>query len=202
MSDLSDDSIKLLVALLELLNPEFNQPLHEVVSLVVEGVTKPEFDSAVNLLLASGLVAKADDGLETTPEGLVLSKSLRRLRSAKSQGRALTDFGLVVNPASEYAVSDDVWADGVRIQAQTEKAHAGMRLEILEGIRRAISEFDQITAITQASRDYDDAKAALLSRGYAPSQVHHVLSLVLFRQTEKEVAAMDAEIADLRSRVE
>lgn len=194
--------VDLLADLLDLVGRDYKVPFRDVVEAVVTKVTRAEFDDAVNVLLSSGLTTPTEDGVETTEEGDTLAKVLRRVRSTKSRRLRLAESGITTNPPSNYRVSVELWDEATRVESARRRQINELRLEVLEGERRARGEFGRLGEITRTSRDFRVAAAGLVAIGYTETQARHVLSQPLYRQTEAAAAELDAEIAAVHREIE
>ncbi len=88
-----------------------------------------------------------------------------------------------------------------RTQFELEKTEA--RKHIVEGLRVAIANIDEVVRIIRASKNEDDAKTRLSERfGFSERQAQHIVDMRLGRLTGLERDKLEAEYADLLSKIE
>lgn len=88
-----------------------------------------------------------------------------------------------------------------RTQFDLEKTEA--RKHIVEGLRIAIANIDEVVAIIRASANEDEAKERLSERfGFSSRQAQHIVDMRLGRLTGLERDKLDLEYADLIEKIE
>ncbi|MEG0873712.1 MAG: DNA gyrase subunit A [Clostridiales bacterium] len=76
------------------------------------------------------------------------------------------------------------------------------RLEIVEGLKIALDNIDEVIRIIKASRDKSVAKTALMDAfGFSERQSQHILEMQLQRLTGLEREKIEAELAELRKTI-
>ncbi|MEG1477908.1 MAG: DNA gyrase subunit A, partial [Clostridiales bacterium] len=76
------------------------------------------------------------------------------------------------------------------------------RLEIVEGLKIALDNIDEVIRIIKASRDKSVAKIALMDAfGFSERQSQHILEMQLQRLTGLEREKIEAELAELRKTI-
>lgn len=88
-----------------------------------------------------------------------------------------------------------------RVQFDLEKAEA--RKHIVEGLRIAIANIDEVVRIIRTSPNEDEAKKRLSERfGFSDRQSQHIVDMRLGRLTGLERERLEAEYADLLAKIE
>lgn len=83
-------------------------------------------------------------------------------------------------------------------RCQFELKKAKDRLEIVEGLKLALDNIDEVIRIIKASRDRNTAKDALMNAfGFTQRQAQHILEMQLQRLTGLEREKVEAELAEL-----
>lgn len=76
------------------------------------------------------------------------------------------------------------------------------RLEIVEGLKIALDNIDEVIRIIKASRDKNVAKAALIDAfGFTERQAQHILEMQLQRLTGLEREKIEAEVEELKKTI-
>ena len=87
-----------------------------------------------------------------------------------------------------------------RTRFELKKAEA--RKHILDGLLIAIANLDEVVRIIRASKNRDEAKAALVARfGFTEPQVNAILEMRLYQLTGLEREKLEAELAELLARI-
>ena len=88
-----------------------------------------------------------------------------------------------------------------RSRYELQKAHD--RAHIVEGLMKALSILDQVIAAIRASKDKKDAKNNLTAKfGFSEPQAEAIVSLQLYRLTNTDITALQAEAQELNSKIE
>jgi DNA gyrase subunit A len=90
----------------------------------------------------------------------------------------------------------------VRRRSAFELARCEARLHVLEGLKIAIDNIDEVVALIRASRSPDEAREGLMSRfGLSEIQAREILSMRLQRLTGLERDKLEAEIGELTAEI-
>ncbi|WP_342525561.1 DNA topoisomerase IV subunit A [Chryseomicrobium sp. FSL W7-1435] len=85
-----------------------------------------------------------------------------------------------------------------RKRSEYDLKRANARLHIVEGLMKALSILDEVIATIRASKDKRDAKENLKSSfAFTEEQAEAIVSLQLYRLTNTDITALEAEHADL-----
>ncbi|WP_026907675.1 DNA topoisomerase IV subunit A [Paucisalibacillus globulus] len=80
--------------------------------------------------------------------------------------------------------------------------HAKDRAHIVEGLIKAISILDELVATIRASKDKQDAKSRIMEKyGFTERQAEAIVMLQLYRLTNTDVTALEAEAEELREKI-
>ncbi|MYL28451.1 DNA topoisomerase IV subunit A [Halobacillus halophilus] len=80
---------------------------------------------------------------------------------------------------------------------------AKRRAHIVEGLIKAISILDEVIATIRASRDKADAKVQLIQQyAFTEEQAEAIVTLQLYRLTNTDITALQAEAEELRKQIE
>ena len=75
-------------------------------------------------------------------------------------------------------------------------------MEIVEGLKIALDNIDEVIRIIKASRDNNIAKTALMDAfGFSERQAQHILEMQLRRLTGLEREKIEAEMAELQKTI-
>lgn len=92
--------------------------------------------------------------------------------------------------------------DVVTRRCQFDLKKAKDRLEIVEGLKIALDNIDEVIRIIKASRDNNIAKTALMDAfGFSERQAQHILEMQLRRLTGLEREKIEAEMAELQKTI-
>ena len=92
--------------------------------------------------------------------------------------------------------------DVVTRRCQFDLKKAKERLEIVEGLKIALDNIDEVIRIIKASRDNNIAKTALMDAfGFSERQAQHILEMQLRRLTGLEREKIEAEMAELQKTI-
>ena len=74
---------------------------------------------------------------------------------------------------------------------------------IVEGLMKALSILDEVIAAIRASKDKRDAKDNLIAKfAFTEAQAEAIVSLQLYRLTNTDITALEAEAAELKNKIE
>ncbi|XKH51146.1 DNA topoisomerase IV subunit A [Chryseomicrobium palamuruense] len=86
----------------------------------------------------------------------------------------------------------------IRKRSEYDLKRARARLHIVEGLMKALSILDEVIATIRASKDKRDAKENLKTKyAFTEEQAEAIVSLQLYRLTNTDITALEAEHADL-----
>ena len=86
----------------------------------------------------------------------------------------------------------------IRKRSEYDLKRARARLHIVEGLMKALSILDEVIATIRASKDKRDAKENLKTKyAFTDEQAEAIVSLQLYRLTNTDITALEAEHADL-----
>ena len=79
--------------------------------------------------------------------------------------------------------------------------HRQEKIQIVEGLLRALDDMDRINAVVRTATDGTTAVAALVAPpfGFSEEQAHYVLDMPVRRQTQQSRGELVAELARLRA---
>lgn len=87
-------------------------------------------------------------------------------------------------------------------RSQYELSKAREREHIVEGLIKALSILDEVIAVIRASKDKRDAKDNLIARfEFTEAQAEAIVSLQLYRLTNTDVTALQAEAEELANKI-
>lgn len=86
----------------------------------------------------------------------------------------------------------------VRRRTEFDLAHAKARYHIVEGLIKCLSILDEVIKVIRASKNKADAKDNLVKEfEFSPEQAEAIVTLQLYRLTNTDVVALEAEMANL-----
>lgn len=81
------------------------------------------------------------------------------------------------------------------------KAHD--RAHIVDGLVKALSILDEVISVIRASKDKRNAKDNLIAKfAFTEAQAEAIVSLQLYRLTNTDITALEAEAAELKNKIE
>lgn len=93
--------------------------------------------------------------------------------------------------------------DVVTRQTNFDLNKAESRAHIVEGLIKAISILDELIAMIRASKDKQDAKRAIMEAfGFSEKQAEAIVTLQLYRLTNTDITALQAEAKELQEQIE
>jgi topoisomerase-4 subunit A len=88
-----------------------------------------------------------------------------------------------------------------RSRYELQKAHD--RAHIVDGLVKALSILDEVIAVIRASKDKRNAKDNLIAKfAFTEAQAEAIVSLQLYRLTNTDITALEAEAAELKDKIE
>lgn len=88
-----------------------------------------------------------------------------------------------------------------RSRYELQKAHD--RAHIVDGLVKALSILDEVIAVIRASKDKRNAKDNLIANfAFTEAQAEAIVSLQLYRLTNTDITALEAEAAELKNKIE
>ncbi|MGE7607105.1 DNA topoisomerase IV subunit A [Peribacillus frigoritolerans] len=88
-----------------------------------------------------------------------------------------------------------------RSRYELQKAHD--RAHIVDGLVKALSILDEVIAVIRASKDKRNAKDNLIAKfAFTEAQAEAIVSLQLYRLTNTDITALEAEAAELKEKIE
>ncbi|SIR98599.1 DNA topoisomerase IV subunit A [Peribacillus simplex] len=88
-----------------------------------------------------------------------------------------------------------------RSRYELQKAHD--RAHIVDGLVKALSILDEVIAVIRASKDKRNAKDNLIAKfAFTEAQAEAIVSLQLYRLTNTDITALEAEAAELKNKIE
>ena len=92
--------------------------------------------------------------------------------------------------------------DVVTRQTAFDLKQANSRAHIVEGLIKAISILDELIATIRASKDKQDAKRQIIDKyGFTEIQAEAIVMLQLYRLTNTDITALEAEAEELRKKI-
>lgn len=86
----------------------------------------------------------------------------------------------------------------IRREATFDLEQTETRIEILEGLLRAMNEIDNIVRIVKSSKDAADSKSNLEKEGYSPAQAESICGMRLSRLSHLESEKLEKELEEKR----